>query len=82
MPITAGAIDPGQPVDRSAFGLSIQKDQLAMAATGNALGMGRRSVQDPSVQFSHPPALSGAQFQGGANPKNQVTFGGQPQGAA
>jgi hypothetical protein len=75
---SAGAFPTSQPVDRSAFGLSIQRDQLATKATGSALGMGQRVAPDPTVLFSHPP-MSGAQFGGGSNPKATFTQTPSPQ---
>lgn len=75
--VSAGNFPTQQPVDRSAFGLSIQRDQLATKATGSALGMGQRVAPDPSALFSHP--MSGAQFGGGSNPKATFTQTPSPQ---
>lgn len=63
--ITAGEMPGGGAVDRSAAGLQFQHYQMGLTATGAMLGKGRRSVPDPSAQFS----MSGAQFGGGGSAK-------------
>ena len=64
--LSAASIQPGEAVDRSASGLQFQKYSLGLKATGATLGIGRRTVPDPDVQFKNPP-LSRAQMGGGAN---------------
>lgn len=59
--ISAGGFQTGEPIDRSAPGLQYQRYQIGLKATGAALGVGRRTVPDPSQLFRHPP-MSGAQF--------------------
>jgi hypothetical protein len=61
-----------QPVDRSAFGLQIQHQQVDALARGSNLGIGQRVTPNPASLFSQPP-MSHAQFMGGPNPK--ATFG-------
>ncbi len=86
MPDTVGGLSSGSfpqqaPIDRSAFGLSIQRDQLAAQARGSALGHGRRTVPDASSLFSGPPpgsSMSQAQFGGGGSAK--ATFTQTPVG--
>jgi hypothetical protein len=64
--LSAGSVKAGEAVDRTAAGLSFQKYQMGLTATGAALGLGRRVAPDPSAQFSHPP-VSNAQFGSGSN---------------
>lgn len=76
MPETAGAFPQSQPVDRSAFGLSIQHQQIDALARGSNLGIGQRVTPTADSLFSNPP-MSGGQF-GQGHAKSIATFNGQP----
>jgi hypothetical protein len=70
---TAGQLGNAQEgIDRSAAGLQFQRLSMDTVARGAQLGIGRRTVVDPSAQFSNPP-LSGAQ-NGGGHAKSLATF--------
>jgi hypothetical protein len=72
--MTPGAFPSEQPVDRSAMGLAIQRDQIGLNARGSTLGQGRRMAPAASQLFSSPP-ISGGQF-GSGHARSQVTFSG------
>jgi hypothetical protein len=65
---TAGFTQPGQ-IDRSASGLQYQRYVLGQRAIGATLGIGRRFVPEPNVQFRYPP-ISSAQFKGTGDAKS------------
>lgn len=71
--LSTGSVQTGQ-VDRSAAGLSYQKYQMGLTATGAALGMGRRVAPDPSAQFRNPP-VSRSQFGSGGNARESLDEG-------
>jgi hypothetical protein len=70
--LSAGSFPGRENIDRSASGLQYQKYKQETTATGQALGVGIRTVVHPSALFSHPP-MSGGQF-GGGHAKSVANF--------
>lgn len=69
--LSAGSIQPGESVDRSASGLQYQRYNMSLTATGAQLGQGRRSVPPADAQFRNPP-VSNAQFGEGSNARESM----------
>lgn len=65
--LTTGQVSQS-PVDTTAAGIEYQHYQLQQRATGRWLGVGSRTVPNPSSQFS----MSAAQFGNSGNAKSTV----------
>lgn len=70
--LSSSAFPEQAPTDNSAASIQYQHYTQGVDARGGALGVGRRTVVDPSVLFTHPP-ISNSQFGNGGSAKATFT---------